>query len=206
MLDRSWEKIGKGRVDQKSEAMRKNICHPNLPRQRMVAPIEPSLLPSPTPLTPAKRPITSSAFSFTFSTPAPTRPRPLGTLASQSSFSPFRDDRKPPIPVRNATTKKIYTTLDVLPLPYSLDGTPQAGPSKPTHRLSDLLDEVSPFRPGNKPRGDGGDEKAMVRLGDIPGRRMTEDLGRRVKGVVEDEGLGVSPRRSRTGVRWTGKG
>ena len=144
--------------------------------------------------------INASAFTFTFASPAPApapkRPRPL------SAISGFPRPSATP----NATPNKALAPLEAFPSPFR---TPQAGPSKGTVRLNDLLDEVSPFRKHiDENDGEAEEEKTeRRRLGELPGRRMTEDVGRRARRVVEeDEGVGVSPRRAKTGVRWTGKG
>lgn len=166
-----------------------------------------------------KRPIPLNAAAFTFSLDSPAtkskRSRPLNTFLGDPSFpstpqrsaqTPSRQDVKPTVSYE--TPKKAFTTLDALPSPFLFRAaTPQAGPSRPTRPLNDLLDEVSPFRPGSKSRDRKEEEKPGIRLGDLPGQRMSEDVGRRVKEVVmEDEGVGVSPRKSKTGIRWVGKG
>ena len=165
---------------------------------------------------PTKRaaPINSTAFTFSLDTPKAKRPRPLGDFApglSSHSLTPAAKAESsasynPKVTVKPensalSTPRKVYQSLDALPSPFALRTPAQP---RPSHRLNEILDEVSPFRRGE-------DEKPgeRVRLGDLPGQRLTEDVNmgearRRV--VEEDEGIGVSPRRGKNGLRWSGKG
>ena len=164
--------------------------------------------------------ITASAFTFSLDTPPTKRSRPLGTSTGLPPLPPTPKSSHTLEPrLLTETPKRKVTNVDPLPSPFLFGGiksTAQSGlpKGKATHRLNDLLDEISPFRAGTGTREEeteeekkDGDDKPGIRLGDLPGRMMTEDVGRRVKVMVEeDEGIGVSPRRVRTRLKWSGKG
>lgn len=176
-------------------------------------------------LSSAKRPaapISAGAFAFNISGGTPKRVKPnhskntvtplcppSSTPSKETSWTPLCHDV--PVPQEGhtpksgpslITPKKTYRALDALPSPFTI--TPKsAHKDKSSHKpLHSLLDESSPFRPKFQPVSITQGDK-LVRLGQITAGKLEEIPRERIK--MEDEGVGVSPRKQR-GMKWNGKG
>ena len=158
-------------------------------------------------------PITAGAFNFLLGTPASKKLRQLGqppfglqkvSALAQLSNSESHVGTKDFGNAYETPRKPLLQTLDSLPSPLHFKrpyDTPQPG-STGKHKLNRVLDEVSPFRQDGTGHHDLREQ--------LPGIQGMSDQITKLKREtevkeMEEEGIGVSPRKARD-ARWQGKG